>query len=36
MQTEGFDWQFTRDFSLVSGLFVCALAVWVDLRCRLD
>ena len=35
MQTEGFDWQFTRDFSLVSGLFVCALAVWVDLRCRL-
>lgn len=35
MQTEGFDWQFTRDFSLVSGLFVCALAVWVDFRCRL-
>lgn len=35
MQTEGFDWQFTRDFSLVSGLFTCALAVWVDLRCRL-
>lgn len=35
MQTEGFDWDFTRDFSLVSGLFVCALAVWVDLRCRL-
>ena len=35
MQAEGFDWQFTRDFSLVSGLFVCALAVWVDLRCRL-
>lgn len=35
MQSEGFDWQFTRDFSLVSGLFVCALAVWVDLRCRL-
>ena len=35
MQTEGFDWRFTRDFSLVSGLFTCALAVWVDLRCRL-
>ena len=35
MQPNGFDWQFTRDFSLVSGLFVCALAVWVDLRCRL-
>lgn len=31
----GFDWQLTRDVSLVFGLFTCAIAVWVDLRCRL-
>ena len=32
MQKEGFDWQFTRDVSLVFGLATCAIAVWVDLR----
>jgi hypothetical protein len=32
MQKEGFDWQFTRDVSLVFGLATCAVAVWVDLR----
>lgn len=32
MQKEGFDWQFTRDVSLVFGLATVALAVWVDLR----
>lgn len=31
---QGFDWQFTRDVSLVFGLFTCAIAVWVDLRSR--
>lgn len=35
MVKDGFDWQFTRDVSLVFGLFTCALAVWVDLRTRL-
>jgi peptidoglycan/LPS O-acetylase OafA/YrhL len=35
MQKHGFDWMFTRDVSLVFGLTTCALAVWVDLRCRL-
>jgi hypothetical protein len=34
MQREGFDWQFSRDVSLVFGLATCAVAVWVDLRCR--
>ncbi|MDP3109007.1 DUF2157 domain-containing protein, partial [Hydrogenophaga sp.] len=34
MQKEGFDWQFTRDVSLVFGLATCAIAVWVDLRTR--
>ena len=34
MQKEGFDWEFTRDVSLVFGLATCALAVWVDLRSR--
>ncbi|MBX3611104.1 MAG: DUF2157 domain-containing protein [Hydrogenophaga sp.] len=35
MQKGGFDWQFTRDMSLLFGIATCALAVWVDLRCRL-
>jgi hypothetical protein len=35
MQADGFDWAFARDVSLVFGLATCALAVWVDLRCRL-
>lgn len=34
MQKEGFDWQFTRDVSLLFGLATCALAMWVDLRTR--
>lgn len=33
-QKDGFDWQFTRDVSLVFGLATCAIAVWVDLRSR--
>ena len=32
MQNEGFDWQFTRDVSLVFGIATCALAMWVDAR----
>lgn len=34
MQKDGFDWQFSRDVSLVFGLATCAVAVWVDLRSR--
>lgn len=34
MQKDGFDWEFTRDVSLVFGLATCAIAVWVDLRSR--
>ena len=34
MQNQGFDWKFTRDVSLVFGLGTCAVAVWVDVRCR--
>jgi len=34
MQYEGFDWQFTRDVSLVFGIATCALAMWVDVRSR--
>jgi hypothetical protein len=34
MQNQGFDWQFTRDVSLLFGLATCAVAVWVDVRCR--
>ena len=34
MQNEGFNWEFYRDVSLVFGLATCAVAVWVDLRCR--
>ena len=35
MKKDGFDWQFSRDVSLLFGLATCAVAVWVDLRCRL-
>jgi hypothetical protein len=34
MQNEGFDWQFTRDVSLVFGIATCALAMRVDVRSR--
>ena len=34
MQNDGFDWQFTRDVSLVFGIATCALAMWVDVRSR--
>jgi hypothetical protein len=34
MQNEGFDWQFTRDVSLVFGMATCVLAMWVDVRSR--
>lgn len=34
MQQHGFDWKLARDISLVFGLGTCALAVWVDVRCR--
>jgi hypothetical protein len=34
MQKEGFDWQFSRDVSLVFGIATCALAMWVDVRSR--
>jgi hypothetical protein len=34
MQNEGFDWQFTRDVSLVFGIATCPLALWVDVRSR--
>ena len=34
MQNQGFDWQFTRDVSLLFGLATCAVAVQVDVRCR--
>jgi hypothetical protein len=34
MQKDGFDWQFTRDVSLLFGMATCALALWVDVRSR--
>jgi hypothetical protein len=34
MQNEGFDWQFTRDVSLLFGIGTGALAMWVDVRSR--
>jgi hypothetical protein len=34
MRKDGFDWEFTRDVSLVFGLATCAIAVWVELRTR--
>jgi hypothetical protein len=35
MQRSGFDWQFTRDISVVFGIATCLLALWVDARSRL-
>ena len=34
MQSSGWNWQFTRDVSLVFGLGTCAVAAWVDVRSR--
>lgn len=34
MQEHGFDWQLTRDVSLVFGIATCAVAMWVDARSR--
>lgn len=34
MQNQGFNWQFTRDVSLVFGIGTCAVAMWVDVRSR--
>lgn len=34
MQTDGFEWQFMRDMSLVFGLGTCFIAMWVDVRSR--
>lgn len=34
MQSDGWDWEFTRDVSLVFGMGTCAIAMWVDIRCR--
>jgi hypothetical protein len=35
MQDGRSDWQFRRDVTLVFGLFTCALALWVEMRCRM-
>lgn len=34
MQSEGWDWKFTRDVSLLFGMATCAVAIGVDIRCR--
>ena len=34
MQNQGFDWKFTRDVSLVFGIAMCFIAMWVNVRCR--
>ncbi|APW43590.1 hypothetical protein [Rhodoferax saidenbachensis] len=34
MQQEGFDWEFSRDVSLVFGIATCCIAMWVDMRSR--
>ena len=34
MQSNGWDWKFTRDVSLVFGIATCAMAMGVDIRCR--
>jgi hypothetical protein len=34
MQKDGFDWEFSRDVSLVFGIATCALALWVDVGSR--
>ena len=36
MQTDGFDWEFSRDVSVVFGIATVALAMWVDVRTRLS
>jgi hypothetical protein len=36
MQTDGFDWQFSRDVSVVFGIATVALALWVDVRTRMS
>ncbi len=34
MQNAGFDWEYTRDVSLLFGMATCFLAMWVDVRSR--
>jgi hypothetical protein len=34
MQSEGWDWKFMRDVSLVFGIATCCIAMWVDARSR--
>ena len=34
MQQEGFDWDFSRDVTLVFGIATCFIAMWVDVRSR--
>lgn len=34
MQSDGWDWSFTRDVSLIFGMGTCAVAMWIDIRCR--
>ena len=34
MQYQEFDWEFTRDLSLLFGIATCGLAIGVDVRCR--
>ncbi len=34
MQSEGWDWQFMRDVSLLFGIATCCVAMWVDVRSR--
>jgi len=34
MQSEGFDWEFSRDVTLVFGIATCFIAMWVDVRSR--
>jgi hypothetical protein len=36
MQTDGFDWQFSRDVSVVFGIATIAVAMWVDVRTRMS
>jgi hypothetical protein len=36
MQSNGFDWKFSRDLSVVFGIGTVALAMWVDVRTRLS
>jgi hypothetical protein len=34
MQSNGFEWEFTRDMSLLFGIATCFIAMWVDVRSR--